>query len=379
MVAALAAVDVRLGPPPGGDVDQDAEQAGDVARGVRLAGAAHDDVAHGAVRPQEAGLEREVLGAGDRVVDDGDQPVAVVGVIELGEDREMRRRRRRVAPGDLVEPRRPDRLPRREGDAPVADAGELLGHGQQVVGAGLRGRAFRDFARLQLQLRLVRAAQSHLALERRVRLREAQVRDDDIGEVAQGDAVFLRERAQARIDEAEGADPDPRREAQGRAGIEPDVARGTVDERAVAEARVEPGVRHDMHRIPLDRVVAEALLTGKIARDRRARRLQPLPVGVDEPDEGRLDAEQPPGRAAHRLEMRLLRRIHDREGVQGRDPACLERFRVAHDRASPADVPPGNRLLSSSSIQPGPGRPCSRGAAQRRRAASNAHTMPSIM
>ena len=111
--------------------------------------------------------------------------VPIVGVIELGEGREVRRRGGRIEAGDPVEARRPDRLPVGEGDPPVADAGELLGHGQQVIGAGLLGGALGDLMRLTLELRLVRAPLCHRARERGVRFEEPQMRHDDRGEVLQ--------------------------------------------------------------------------------------------------------------------------------------------------------------------------------------------------
>lgn len=72
---------------------------------------------------------------------------------------------------------------------------------------------------------------------------------------------------------------------EARARIEPDV-RLSRDERVVGEPRIGLGIGDREHAGPVDRVRAERLVTGSLVGVESHLRLEPLPVRVDQADEG---------------------------------------------------------------------------------------------
>ena len=161
---------------------------------------------------------------------------------------------------------------------------------------------------------------------------------------------------------------------------------------AVAKARVAAGVGHDEQRIPLDRPVAEGAGAGRLRRHGAGAGLQPLPLGIDQGDVGRRDAEQALRRPAHGIELRLRIAVQDAQRVQGREALGLARRSRGHGRTfvSKASFPPPSIAPRAPSVPARDAAPawCAMrrgrgrgkdGDAARNRAASNAQTIPSIM
>ena len=109
----------------------------------------------------------------------------------------------------------------------------------------------------------------------------------------------------------------------------------TVNQGIVGEARIEHRVFDDEHVVGQDRVVAERDLARGAILTQSAFGLEPLPVLLDERDEGDRHGEEFAGEAADGVELRLGLGTEDVELAQGGEPFRLVR-RYRKHRASPA-------------------------------------------
>ncbi|GJE08233.1 hypothetical protein AOPFMNJM_3569 [Methylobacterium jeotgali] len=324
-VAALAAGDLGLRAPPLGDVDERAEQGRDPPVRAGLAAAADRDVAHAAVGAADLRVVDEGRPGRDRGRDERADPLPMLRDIHLEHLGEVRRHVVRRIAEDVREARRPDGLTVVARDAPVAHAGELLGHGQELAGADLGLLVPGDLQSLLGDGRLVRPPGLDLPVPQARRPVEVEMGDDDEGEVAQRLPLALREGPGGAVGHAQRADAVSVGEDEGSARVEADVV-GRARDRAVGEAGIGQGVRDDVDGVAPDGELADRAPARALPRQRLAGRLEPLPVRVDEGHVGVLDAEQAPGRAAHRIEMGLGRCIQDAEIVQRGQATGLDRI-----------------------------------------------------
>lgn len=249
-----------------GDVLEHAVQQGGVAVGVHGAGALGDDAARAAVLAGEVQLQLVGTATGDGGVDGGVQADLIGrgeeahGLVEL---------RVEIGAGDavdLIDLVGPEDAAGRHLDAPVTDAAEGLGHVEHVLllaTAVLRAGAF-------------------------------QLGHDQLGQGCQLLQLSLRGAGAGHgVDDAQGAEIEPRRRGQKRAGVEADAGLAG-HQRIVAEARVEGGVldHHDAARRQFDGQVAEGVLARGRAGIQPHAAQQPLGVVVDQIDRGHGAVEQ---------------------------------------------------------------------------------------
>ena len=185
-----------------------------------------------------------------------------------------------------------------------------------------------------------------------------------------------------RIDQAEGADPQPGPQARAacprRSG-----SRSGGDHGQVAEARVASGRRAR----PAGRRCGwcdgrSSFSRGIAAGTSMQGVFGHCSVSSMKADEGAAHAEQAAGGAADRVEMRLGRRPEDAQGVEGGEPLRLTIRLSRHDPSPGAACaercsPP--RRGSDGAAGPGFQASPTCGGGARSRAASSAQTMPSIM
>mgnify|MGYP000626470265 CR=1 FL=1 len=247
-----------------------------------------------AVGPDDAelALERRAVGAASRdVLLHAREVVGVdaVGKAAVGAGKFSRR----VAP-ELFVQAGPDQVVR--DDVPLERA-----HVRRVEGQPQLLVTVDQEARVPLQLEL----RHHLAAERRER---ANLR--------------LVELTGHQVHHADGADHLPFRRAQRRRRIEADLRR-TRHERVVGEAWVQRGVgHHHDRRHRLQQVRAERHVPGGLARLEPESRLEPLPVVVDERDQGDRRLADVGGKGGQVVE-RLLRRSVEHAVLPKYGQPCL--------------------------------------------------------
>ncbi|MDF9794239.1 hypothetical protein M2440_004940 [Methylorubrum extorquens] len=143
----------------------------------------------------------------------------------------------------------------------MPDLGDLLGHGEEGVGACPP----LDLHALGADRALMDLPQRPLAGEGKVVAPQPHLRRHDLGEVAQGCRVLRGEVAWLRIGEAEGAEPHARPQDQRCAGVKHDVRRAGHD-LETGKARVAAGIGNDEHRILRDRPIAERACARRLRR-----------------------------------------------------------------------------------------------------------------
>ena len=161
------------------------------------------------------------------------------------------------------------------------------------------------------------AAGGEFRLVAQVRLVEAQMRDDEVGELLEPLRVLGREAPRLHVDQAQGAETQARPKDQRRASVEAEM-RLPDDEGIVAEALVLRQVGGDQDLVALDRVPAEGELARNAVDVDTAFRLEPDPVPVDQADEGDRHRKKVASRLADRVEVAF--------GAGVEDPQPIERF-----------------------------------------------------
>ena len=91
------------------------------------------------------------------------------------------------------------------------------------------------------------------------------------------------------------------------------------DQRTIGEARILERVRNDERLVSLDRMSAEGNVARGLNRIGALPRLEPLPVPIDEGDDGGRHAEGEPHQARDAVEGFLGRGIEDVVSVKRRD------------------------------------------------------------
>ena len=139
--------------------------------------------------------------------------------------------------------------------------------------------------------------------------------------------------ARSEVQHAQHAQLLTLRRFQRSAGVEAQVRR-TGDHPVVAEPRVFQGIGNDQ-RIPLaDRVAADRHVQRCLAQLRAQRRLEPLPVVIDQADHGQRRVADIGRQAREIIELGLLRRVEDVVSVErGETRGLIRRSRkFAHAR-----------------------------------------------
>ncbi len=145
---------------------------------------------------------------------------------------------------------------------------------------------------------------------------QAQMRDDDPGEIPELLALLGREGARLGIEHAQAAEADAGPHDERSTRVEPNAV-SAGDERALAHAHVLQRILDDEHLVGEDRVSAERRPTRRAVSVEAAPGLEPLALLIDEGDQGDRQAEHYLGIAADGVEVLLGRRTEDVERAHG--------------------------------------------------------------